>query len=157
MRLSSIKVGTRENAGTAKDIIFYLSVIIRAQTETSRKVLKVAQWKDANGSWKFDVSNSFVLGQTMYDDWLMTDWWLTDDWLMTYWWLTECVMLCGDVVWWCCVWCWCKWWCWMIDFMLFGGFGNGWMREWTLVVVESLMRLKSTLLISKKLQETLVA
>ena len=45
------------------------------QISTSRKVLKVAQWKDANGSWKLDVSNSFVLGQTMYDDWLMTDWW----------------------------------------------------------------------------------
>ena len=60
--------------------------------KTSRKVLKVAQWKDANGSWKLDVSNSFVLGQTMYDDWLMTDWWTdggegSDD---TYWRLDWC-------------------------------------------------------------------
>ena len=37
MRLSSIKVGTRENAGTAKDIIFYLSVIISAQTEQNER------------------------------------------------------------------------------------------------------------------------
>ena len=35
---------------------------LREGFKTSQKVLKVAQWKDANGSWKSD-------------DWLMTDWW----------------------------------------------------------------------------------
>ena len=71
------------------------------------------------------------------------------------------VMLCRDVAFWCCfvLWCcavmlcvrccvwWCEWcgWCWlggMINFMLFWGFAFRQTNERTLVVVESLSRLK---------------